>query len=295
MPSSKKKPQSQLKESVISENQHSSAGNTRSSVARMLDILDLFTPTTTKVQVDEVGQLLGVGRSTSYRYFQELCDSGLLVQQGKGWYTLGSRVIELEQLLQLSDPLLNAGKTVMADMMDICQNRTLLLCTLFKDRVLCIHQVGPDHIVHNNEKMPIYRGRGSALPLFQGAGSQVILAHLVPHQIRSMYLSRQDEITAAGLGTSWKEFRTNLTTIRKQGFVTTVGKLNPRVLALAVPINNYAGQITGSLLLLCNNTIAEKEHVLALIPRLKGECQRISELELDFIRRQDLVVDSKLF
>jgi len=295
MPSSKNSPQSHLKESVVSESQPSSAGNTRSSVARMLDILDLFTPTTTKVQVDEVGQLLGVGRSTSYRYFQELCDSGLLVQQGKGWYTLGSRVIELEQLLQLSDPLLNAGKTVMTDMLDICQNRTLLLCTLFKDRVLCIHQIGPDHITHNNEKMPIYRGRGSALPLFQGAGSQIILAHLVPHQIRSMYLLRQDEITAAGLGTSWKEFRTNLTMIRKQGFVTTVGKLNPRVLALAVPINNYAGQITGSLLLLCNNTNTEREHVLNLIPRLKSECQRISELELDFIRRQDLVVNNKLF
>src|SRR5690606_26590353 len=114
-------------------------------------------------------------------------------------------------------------------------------------------------------------GRGSALPLFQGAGSQIILAHLVPHQIRSMYLSRQDEITAAGLGASWKEFRTNLTRIRKQGFVTTVGKLNPRVLALAVPINNYAGQITGSLLLLCNNTNTEREHVLDLIPRLKSE------------------------
>ncbi|HEY9281008.1 MAG TPA: helix-turn-helix domain-containing protein, partial [Eoetvoesiella sp.] len=211
-----------------------SAANGRSSVSRILDILDLFTPETTIVQVDEVGAQLGVGRSTCYRYLQELCDSGLLVQQGKGRYGLGPRVIELERLLQLSDPLLNAGKTIMAELAPICENRTLLLCSLFKDRVLCIHQTGPDHIIHANEKMPIYRGRGSTLPLFQGAGSQAILAHLAPHQVQALYLAKQSEIAAAGLGSDWKEFRATLNVIRKQGFVSTVGKRNPRVLALAV-------------------------------------------------------------
>lgn len=254
-------------------------GGGGSALSRMLDIFDLFSPDATVIQIDGVAEHLGVGRSTAYRYLQELGDRGFLVQRGKGRYALGPRVIELERLLQNSDPLLNAGKVVMADLADLCQNRTLLLCTLFKDRVLCTHQVGANDIVYNKEKMPIYRGRGSVLPLFQGAGSQAILAYLAPHQIRALYLAKAAEIREAGLGDDWKSFRSALAAIRKQGYAATVGRRNAKVLALAVPVLTVAGQVVGSLLLLSPNTEKERETVLGVVPRLQDASRSIGELE----------------
>jgi DNA-binding IclR family transcriptional regulator len=250
-----------------------------SALSRMLDIFDLFSPDATVIQIDGVADHLRVGRSTAYRYLQELGERGFLVQRGKGRYALGPRVIELERLLQNSDPLLNAGKVVMADLADLCQNRTLLLCTLFKDRVLCTHQVGANDIVYNKEKMPIYRGRGSVLPLFQGAGSQAILAYLAPHQIRALFLAKAPEIREAGLGEDWKSFRGALAAIRKQGYAATIGRRNARVLALAVPVLTVAGQVVGSLLLLSPNTEKERETVLGFVPRLLDASRHIGELE----------------
>lgn len=250
-----------------------------SSVSRMLDILDLFTLNTTVIQVETVGEMLKVGRSTCYRYLQELCDSGLLLQQGKGRYTLGPRVIELERMLQRSDPLLNAGKAIMDRMQNICDNRALLLCALYKDKVLCTYQTGASFIRHQDKDMPIFRDRGSAFPLFQGAGSQAILAYLAPHQIRALYLARQDEIANVGLAKNWSEFRALLTSIRKQGFVATVGKRNPKVLALGIPIISLSEQVIGSLLLLCQNTEQERQAVMDLVPLLQNKAREISELE----------------
>jgi DNA-binding IclR family transcriptional regulator len=255
------------------------AGTGGSALSRLLDIFDLFNPQSTLIQIDGVAEHLGVGRSTAYRYLQELGERGFLVQRGKGRYALGPRVIELERLLQHSDPLLNAGKTVMADLADLCQNRTLLLCTLFKDRVLCTHQVGANDILYNKEKMPIYRGRGSVLPLFQGAGSQAILAWLAPHQIRALYLAKAAEIRDAGLGEDWKAFRSALAGIRKQGYAMTVGRRNARVQALAVPVLSVSGQVVASLLLLSANTEKERETVLGVVPRLQDASVRIGELE----------------
>src|SRR5690606_32312832 len=132
----------------------------------------------------------------------------------------------------------------------------------YKEKVLCIHQVGTTLIHHAGKDMPIFRDRGSSFPLFQGAGSQAILAYLPPHQIRALYLARQEEIAHAKFAESWTQFRSALTSIRKQGYVATVGRRNPKVLALGVPIIDKSKQAIGSLLLLSQNTPAERAAVL---------------------------------
>ncbi len=250
-----------------------------SALSRMLDIFDLFSPSTLIVRAEDVAAHLQTGRSTCYRYLQELSDRGFLVPQGKGRYGLGPRVIELERLLQSSDPLLNAGKQVMATLSDLCDNRTLLMSALYKDKVLCTHQVGSGQIRYGDQLMSIHRGRGSAFPLFQGAGSLAILAHLAPHQIRALYLAKQKEIAAAGLAQEWVGFRRLLTGIRKQGYARTVGKINDRVLALGVPVIGHEGAVIASLLLLMANSPEEYAQEARLVERLKVAASQVSEQE----------------
>lgn len=248
-----------------------------SALTRLLQILDLFTLKRPKLRVDEVVSEFGIVQSTAYRYLKELCDAGLLAQQGKGIYTLGRRIVELERMLQLSDPLLLAGQPVVDSLEEACTNRTFLLCAYYKDGALCVHKVGPDEITYRGSRMRIQRGRGTLLPLFSGAGSQVILAHLPAHQIKSLYLLNGKAIEQAGLGESWKEFRAQLTKIKKAGFAETIGRMNPGMHSIAVPITREDGKVIGSLLMLGSAAKNEIERAHSVIPLLSEKSKQVTD------------------
>jgi DNA-binding IclR family transcriptional regulator len=245
-----------------------------SALTRLLQILDMFTLEHPTIHVDEVVAVFAVGQSTSYRYLRELSDAGLVASQGKGFYSLGRRIVELERLLQQSDPLLLAGRPVMDSLHRYCENRAFLLCTPYNSRVLCVYKVGVDEITRGRKSMLIQRGRGTSFPLFRGAGSQVILAYMPPHQIKSLYLTNSPEIAESGLGTTWKDFRTALGQIRKQGFAQTVGRVNPGMYSLAVPIMKTDGKVAGSLLLL--GATDSLQQGMELVPMMQEKASEIA-------------------
>lgn len=247
-----------------------------SALTRLLQILDLFTLERPTIRVEEVVQSFDIVQSTAYRYLKELCDAGLLAQQGKGVYSLGRRIVELERLLQLSDPLLLAGRPVMESLQKFAENRAFLLCTYYKDAALCVYKVGPEEIGYKGSTLTILRGRGTVFSLFSGAGSQAILASLPPHQIKSLYLSNAPQIAKAGLGETWKDFRTALSNIRKQGFAQTVGKINPGMHSVAVPIVRGDGKVAGSLLMLGPASPAEMKEAVQLVPSLQSKASEIA-------------------
>lgn len=244
-----------------------------SALTRLLQILDLFTVEHPRVHVDEVVAAFGVGQSTSYRYLRELSDAGLVASQGKGFYSLGRRIVELERLLQQSDPLLLAGKAVMDGLQPHAGNRAFLLCTPYNGRVLCVYKTGAEEIAHAGRSMAIQRGRGTSFPLFRGAGSQVILACMLPYQVKSLYLAHAGEIAESGLGATWKDFRASLSAIRKQGYARTLGRMNPGMYSVAVPILKHDGRVAGSVLML--GAADEAEDSLKLVPMLQQQAARI--------------------
>lgn len=246
-----------------------------SSLSRLLNILDLFSEAQTSVHVEDIIHLYGVSQSTGYRYLQELCESGLLAQLGSGAYSLGPRVVELERLLRLSDPLLLAGRHVMQGLTEQSRNKAFLLCTFYKDRVLCIHSVGPEEIRVNGVNIPILRGRGTPLPLFKGAGSHAILAFLPAHRIRALFETNQTAIADSGLGGNWPEFRNALSNIRKQGYAKSFSKSHPRLVGIAVPIVPEEGLQLASLLVLTSDTKEEQHEERRLIELLHEKAAAI--------------------
>lgn len=253
------------------------------SLTRLLQILDLFTLERPVIHLDTVVEAFGIAQSTAYRYLRELSDAGLVASTGRGRYALGRRIVEFERLLQLSDPLLLGGKVVMDGLEEHCKNRAFLLCAPYRDRVLCVYKIGVDEVLISGKPMRILRGRGTSFPLFRGAGSQIILAHMAAHQMKSLYLANAAEIASAGLGADWKEFRKALTAIRKREFAETVGRMNPGMYSMAVPIIKSEGRVAGSILML--GAAAEQEEGLALIPVLQAKAMGIAasleELQTD--------------
>jgi DNA-binding IclR family transcriptional regulator len=214
-------------------------------LAKAFEILDMFSLATPLLNIDEISAAAGYTRSTTYRYLKELCDAGLLAPAAGAMYGLGPRIIELERLLVLTDPLYTAGSAVLRDLGQ--GDKVLLLHNLYRDKVLCIYKEGPDTLMLQGKRVVVRRARGLPFPLFQGAASLALLAYLSPHRVRQTYLRSATEIAQASLGQSWKEFRGTLSAIRRRGYATSQGTITPYLGGVAVPVLLPDKRVVGSL------------------------------------------------
>src|SRR3990172_9889093 len=145
-----------------------------SSGDRLLAVLGLFTVDRSEWTVEAAAEELRVSATTAYRYFKRLTKAGLISPISGASYTLGPAIIQMDRQIQLCDPMLNAARGVMLDLIQYAaEGSIILLCRLFHDRVMCVHQV-----MGRGPQEPVSYERGRLMPLFRGATSKIILAHL---------------------------------------------------------------------------------------------------------------------
>ncbi|SDB03036.1 transcriptional regulator, IclR family [Pseudomonas sp. NFACC23-1] len=211
-----------------------------SSLERMLRVLDLFTEQSPIWAVDDMGSALGFTRSTIYRYVRELAEANLLFQVEAGRYALGARIITWDRQLRLSDPLVRAAQSLEPGFPQWSEQQVWLICRLFKDQVVCIHQ-------HGDLFSEVSYSRGSPRPLFLGATSKAILANMTSRQHSQLFLDHPDEVRASQLGQTWEAFRRSLQQLRRQGYVASAGEVDAGVYGLAAPIFDGDGKVVGSI------------------------------------------------
>jgi len=137
----------------------------------------------------------------------------------------------------------------------------LLLCRLFHDRVMCVHQV-----LGRGPQAPVSYERGRLMPLFRGATSKAILAHLPPRKLKSLFDGNAAEIAATDSGADWDDFRSKLAAIRKAGVVVTRGEIDPGRIGIAVPVFDKDHTILGSLSFALSAVRTDHELIERLVP-----------------------------
>ncbi|MFM0723326.1 IclR family transcriptional regulator [Paraburkholderia strydomiana] len=255
------------------ENQEEARG---SSLERMLSLLDLFTEQKPLWSADGLAAERGFTRSATYRYLRELADSGLIAPVETGRYSLGPRIIQLGRQLAESDPMLVTMKDIEAHLPQLAAKQKWHLCRLFRDQVIAIGEYG-----HLDADLS-YR-RGCPMPLLRGATSTAVLAWLPERQLMRIYLENQEHINTATLGSSWRECRKALGAIRQRGYAVAQAEVDPDVFALAAPIFNAEGRVTGSISVVRHASEydaaripAEGEIVAALGQRMTEGIKRIA-------------------
>jgi len=206
----------------------------------MLALLDVFTTAAPAWSTEDLIRFSGTSRSTCYRYIKVLQGAGLLTPVAGGAWMLGPRVIELDRTMRLCDPVSIGGSPPMRRLAQET-GHSALLCVLFSGTVMCV-----DDVPAAGAPAGLF-SRGQRRPLFAGAASKVILAHLPPHQLRALFARHRTAIAAAGLGADWEAFRTALRTIREAGHCVTLGEFRPGVVGIAAPLFNARGGVLGSL------------------------------------------------
>jgi DNA-binding IclR family transcriptional regulator len=211
-----------------------------SSLEKMLALLDVFTAAAPAWATDDLIRFSGTSRSTCYRYIKVLQEAGLLTPVAGGAWMLGPRVIELDRTMRLTDPVSIGGGPPMRRLAQDT-GHSALLCLLFSGTVMCV-----DDVPAAGAPTGLF-SRGQRRPLFAGAASKVILAHLPPHQLRAVFNRHRTVIAGAGLGADWEAFRTALRAIREAGHCVTIGEFRPGILGIAAPLLNAEGGVLGSL------------------------------------------------
>ncbi|MFM2485213.1 IclR family transcriptional regulator [Celerinatantimonas yamalensis] len=241
----------------------------RSSLERMLRILDLFTQEKPNWSVDDICTEFDYTRSTGYRYTKELADAGLLFQTGKSNYSLGSRIIQWDRQLRLSDPLVKLSKEIEELPYELEGKQAWLVCRLFKDQVVCVYHFG-------NLETSLSYSRGIPRPLFSGATSKAILAFLPNTQHMRLFVENPNEIEKSHLGTNWKDFRANLQKIRNDGYALSISEVDKTVFGLAVPIFSQDGKIQASISCVRSVKNYEPNKIEADVNLLKRHAMKLS-------------------
>lgn len=214
-----------------------------SSGDRLLAVLGLFTLDRPGWTVEAAAEALSVSPATTYRYFKRLTRAGLLSPVSGANYVLGPAIIQMDRQIQICDPMLNAARQVMHSLISNAAERsTILLCQLFHDRVMCVHQV-----MGRGPQEPVSYERGRLMPLFRGATSKIILAHVPARTLRLFFAQHERDIPGAGLGESWEAFRTALTALRRAGYCVSRGEIDAGRIGVAAPIFGRDRGVLGSL------------------------------------------------
>jgi DNA-binding IclR family transcriptional regulator len=231
------------------------------SFEKILQVLDILEGSSTGLMFDEIHARLDAPRSTLYRYLKALTDAGLVASLPNTGYSLGPRIAELDYKMRTTDPLVVASRPVMAELVHSTP-AVALLCRLYRNNVLCIHQEShPDAMRSNYD-------RGRSRPLLRGAASRVILAYLSPRAIAKLYEEQPDEFREAELGATLLEVRAGLKKIRQRGWDAVEGQVTPGATGIAAPIFDSGDLVIGSLSITLGRVRLEAADIQRLAERV---------------------------
>lgn len=205
----------------------------------MLNVLDLFRPDQPVIDVDIICSQLNYSPASAYRYLRELGEVGLLVRLPRG-YALGPKVIALDRQMTDHDPVLVCGRDLV-DNLVAATGLDALISELYGTAVVNVL------LKRSTDSANIGAGRGRPIDLFRTATSRVVLAYLLPRQIRRIYDAHASEPELQKLGLTWKDFSKGLLAIRKQGYCISVGELNPDRSGIAAPVFDEKRRVLGSI------------------------------------------------
>jgi DNA-binding IclR family transcriptional regulator len=235
---------------------------------RILRILECFSVERPVIAPEWLMQQLGASRASIYRDLRQLSQSGLLERLDDRGYALGPRIVQMDRQIRLGDPLLKAAGELPEALATESQGR-VLLCRLHINTVLCILQTA-----HPEGALKVSYERGRAMPLYRGATSRIILAHLNVQRLRELTKNDGQAIQAAGLPHTPQELHEHLQPIRKQGHVISKGEVDPDAIGIAVPLL-FGKRLLGSLSVVLPVPLGNPPTEAKALALLKSTARRI--------------------
>ena len=200
--------------------------DTGSSLEKMLALLDAFTHQRHAWTVEDLSTHFQLTPSSTYRYVKELCKAGLLIRLPRGVYVIGARVVELEALIRETDPVTQAGRPILDELVRETGCHALL-SNVYGDHLLNVTHVP------GIEPLSLTYLRGRSLPWFKGTPAKSIMAFWPKARVRKLFEAHCDgRVDEAQWEHTWEALRA----IRKRGYSVSHGELDPGVVGYGAPV-----------------------------------------------------------
>ena len=213
------------------------------SAGKMLGLLSLFSAERPIWSPERAARRLQVSLATGYRYVNALVEAGLLEKLARNQYVLGPAIVAFDRQIRAADPVLKLAQPVMERLLRrLREPAAILLCRYYRQQVMCIHQ----ETNRPGEPVSSYE-RGAPRPMFRGATSKVILAHLPPRTVANLWRDHRREIAATGLGPGFDDFKAALKALRQEPVNVSSSEVDEGRTGIAAPLFDGNGRVTGSL------------------------------------------------
>jgi len=182
---------------------------------------------------------------------------------------LGVRVVELEYVMRVCDPVAKLGAPILRQLAKVSG------CDALLSNFHGTHVVNVLRVRGVESLAPTYL-RGRQHPLFRGAVSKAILPFLPRSQLVKIYKDNAAQVAEAGLGSSWLAFWRELQAIKRRGFSESHGELDRALHGLGVPV--FSGSdVVGSISLVFSRKRSQTLNQEGLIRQMQTASRRLSE------------------
>ena len=240
---------------------------------RALTILGMFDERRLVLSAADVAEELKVARSTAYRYLQSLVANRYLMEDGRGGFSLGLRVLELARLAGRSHGLTELALPVMRALAQD-YGQTALLTRRVGTTVVCLErEEAPGQFVR------LAYERGTTLALNAGASALVLLAWLPEAQLRALVeaapLQRFTDTTVTDVDALVER----CARIRADGYALTLGELDAEAVGIGAPIFSRGQEVAAALSLVFIRSRVPEDVVEEMIATLVKEAELLSQAE----------------
>jgi DNA-binding IclR family transcriptional regulator len=212
-----------------------------STVAKALQILDLFSRTRPQIGLSDLARLAGLNKATCFRLVSDLCDAGLVEQVDPSKeYRLGPALLRLAALRETNVPLRDSALPVLQALAnDIGETTHLSLLVGGELRPLA-------HAYSTAHASKITMEDVRVFPFHATSSGMVVAAFQTP-AFREAVLSRPLSALTPQTTTDPAILRARLRQIESDGFAENLGSFEADVHSFAVPLFDALGRCTGAL------------------------------------------------
>lgn len=219
------------------------ANGLNQSVSKALKLLDLFI-TEPELSLADVARKADLSKPTAYRLLSSLEDAQFLVKERYSdqdiRYRLGLKLLELGNVVT---ERLELRKVALPHMQNLCQEIDEVVHLVVRDGNEAVYI----EKVESKQPIRLFTRVGKRSSLHAGSGPKLLLAFLsVEEQDRIFSCMPLDPVTSKTL-TSEAQLRSEINTIRTNGFATSDGEQDLDTIGISFPIRDFSGQVIAAL------------------------------------------------
>jgi len=201
------------------------------SVQRTLAVLESFSPDETSLTLQQIADRIDLPKSTTFRIVQSIERAGYLVRLEDQRYCLSFRLLRLAGLVKSTLDVRDITRPVASELAEKSKE-TITLQMLSDGKRVCIDAISTSSTLRS------VTPPGEQVSLAAGASSKTLVAYM-PAKAQGPIVAQ----IAKATGRSQSDVRSELATIRTQGYAVSHGERLLGVSAVSAPIKGVDEQV----------------------------------------------------